>query len=207
MQMHDAVDHYAEYEKSRVSLSRMLYVALRIALVWGIAFVAVTTTANYVYTPYMRHWNERIDLMQQSIAYLNDPDGLCQQPSKARLRVKIPAYDKCHICEQKLLTWPSIDAFADLMEDLQFCKGGECMWFSLNLFGYLSWIFFGIIGGASLVVVGVVILIALLLYNGLKSSYDMPTRIDPIQRALLAKAYQQQMSSSYPPPTDHTKQH
>ena len=147
------------------------------------SFVGVTSVFNYATVPYWRHWNMRADLKQQAIIFWNDPESACaDQHNKMRLRLKTPAFDRCDETAKLARSSPSFDAFVDLMEELQFCSGGECMMFSTNLFGFLGWIFWALVGGTSLVTLAVGSAVVMFLYRRWQSAtYAMPLYSEPKQ--------------------------
>jgi hypothetical protein len=175
-----------------------LYAACLVAL-----WLAFNMTYNSMYKPYMKFWDDRIDLVEQSREYLTNPDGLCAQASKSKLRVKIPEYDQCRVAERRLRSSPALDAFTDLMEYLQFCAGGECMVFSVNVFSYIGWLFWGFVLVGALIVLAVGATVASICYRNLQAGYALPLHADPVQYAAGKRApsgVNHHGQFDYPPP-------
>jgi len=178
-------DHHYYYNAERRAGSS----SVRRFVVYGACLLAVWFTFNGVYNsiykPYMKFWDDRTDLVEQSREYLTNPDGLCAQASKSQLRVKIPEYDQCRIAERRLRSSPPMDAFTDLMEYLQFCAGGQCMVFSVNLFGYIGWLFWGFVLVSALLVLAFGAAVASVCYRNLQANYVLPLTGGPVQQAAM----------------------
>jgi hypothetical protein len=140
----------------------------------------------------MKFWDHRADLVEQSRAYLTDPEGLCVSNVKAPLRVKIPEYDHCKLAQKRLESTPAFDAFADLMGHLGVCDEDKCMEFSVNIISYIGYVMVG--GGllTALLLFCIGTTLFSFFYRNLQVQYELPTGINRMQVALMAMQQQQQ---------------
>lgn len=162
-----------------------------IVLIW----FCFTATFNRVYKPYMKFWDHRADLVEQSRAYLTDPEGLCVSNNKAPLRVKIPEYDHCKLAQKRLESSPAFDAFADLMGHLGACSEEHCMEFSVNIISYIGYV---IVGGGlltTLVLFCVGTTVFSFFYRNLQERHELPTVVNRMQNALMMMHQQQQLQA------------
>lgn len=202
---HDYAYYTPPAQRNSGVTRRLTRYALYAACIVGV-WLVFNAGYNSMYKPYMRFWEDRIDLVEQSREYLTNPAGLCAQASKSELRVKIPEYDQCRVAERRLRSSPALDAFTDLMEYLQFCAGGECMVFSVNVFSYIGWLFWGFILMGALIVLAVGATIASMCYRNLQAGYALPLHADPVQyaagkRAQHPRAPAPHQQFDYPPQT------
>lgn len=152
-----------------------------IIVIGALACIFLTPTVyNNIVTPYRRLLHKRNSLVEQAHTFLTDPESACsEQPSKMRLRLKAPDFDRCEVARTTVKSSPQVDAFAELMEEMEFCKGGSCVTISTTYFGMFAWIFWGVVIGSCIVMLLFVSLIITFIYQRWTASYEIPRYMRP----------------------------
>lgn len=172
----------------RKSTSNWKSSCFKVALILGLCVVimfAVIGVFNHVIFPYRHHYQERKSLWYQHYNYLMDKAGPCRDDPDAKAgRLLYPSLDHCEESEVVVASDIAYDAYEDLLHDLDLCGGGRCD-VNINMFTAVAIVVCGGVTIGSCVIVGLLIWIALNLFQRQEQRYYLPTtrRMHPVARA------------------------
>jgi len=136
--------------------------------------------------------------VEQATNYFNAPKSMCRVDN-ADYRVTVgPDFDQCEKAKRIMHQRPEFEAFLSLLEEYQFCSGGKCMVFTVNIFSSLNLIFGALV--LLLAVVGLVLgaKIVSFVYANFQQSDQLPLHLSATQLAALAA----KTGAHAPPRTD-----
>lgn len=201
--------HDGYYEAPPSNTRWWLWCALIVCGLGTVSFVGVTSFTNYVYKPYMTFYEQRAELVEEALLILNDPESNCNRKNASELRLKTRRLDNCPGSRKIAKSSPMHDAWMDYCEYAQFCKAGECIVFSFNVFQYMGMILYGIIVSAAIIVLIVGCCIANMCYRNLQMHNTLPRFVKHVSAPREARGKQGDWrgEAQYLPVDEHEKYH